>query len=224
MSKDCGTASTYHRGTYTFRHEGLAQCLAMAISVESPNRQRLYDIYRDADVDAHLSGCVEQRKGFVMARSFKIIDKNENVKDDALHYFNQSWFKQLLRLALDSIYWGHSLIELGDITKDGDGCPCFNGVKLINRKYVIPEYGRVITDLGMDWTTGIDYHQPPFTDWLIEAGQPDDLGLYLKAAAHTIPKRTRLPSGTHSVKSLVCLCALATPPSVTKRSFPRWRT
>ena len=27
----------------------------MAISVESPNRQRLYDIYRDADVDAHLS-------------------------------------------------------------------------------------------------------------------------------------------------------------------------
>lgn len=52
----------------------------MAISVESPNRQRLYDIYRDADVDAHLSGCVEQRKGFVMARSFKIIDKNENVR------------------------------------------------------------------------------------------------------------------------------------------------
>lgn len=55
----------------------------MAISVESPNRQRLYDIYRDADVDAHLSGCVEQRKGFVMARSFKIVDKNGNVKDDA---------------------------------------------------------------------------------------------------------------------------------------------
>ena len=127
-----------------------------------------------------------------MARSFKIIDKNENVKDDALHYFNQAWFKQLLRLALDSIYWGHSLIELGDITTDGDGCPCFNGVKLINRKYVIPEYGRVITDLGMDWTTGIDYHQPPFTDWLIEAGQPDDLGLYLKAAAHTIPKKNTL--------------------------------
>ena len=164
----------------------------MAISVESPNRQRLYDIYRDADVDAHLSGCVEQRKGFVMARSFKIIDKNENVKDDALHYFNQAWFKQLLRLALDSIYWGHSLIELGDITTDGDGCPCFNGVKLINRKYVIPEYWRVITDLGMDWTTGIDYHQSPFTDWLIEAGQPDDLGLYLKAAAHTIPKKNTL--------------------------------
>ena len=34
----------------------------------------------------------------------------------------------------------------------------------IPRKHVIPEYGRVITDLGQDWTTGIDYRQPPFSD------------------------------------------------------------
>jgi hypothetical protein len=29
-------------------------------------------------------------------------------------------------------------------------------------------------------------------EWLIEAGQPDDLGLYLKAAQHTIPKKNML--------------------------------
>jgi hypothetical protein len=44
----------------------------------------------------------------------------------------------------------------------------------------------------MDWTTGIDYQQPPFADWLIEVGQPDDLGLYLKAATQTIPKKNAL--------------------------------
>ena len=65
-------------------------------------------------------------------------------------------------------------------------------MKLIPRKHVIPEYGRVITDLGQDWTTGIDYRQPPFSDWLIEAGRPDDLGLYLKAASQTIPKKNML--------------------------------
>ena len=37
-----------------------------AINVDSPSRQRLYDIYRDAEIDLHLSGCVEQRRGFVM--------------------------------------------------------------------------------------------------------------------------------------------------------------
>lgn len=37
----------------------------LAINVDSPNRQRLYDIYRDVEIDLHLSGCVEQRRGFV---------------------------------------------------------------------------------------------------------------------------------------------------------------
>ena len=39
-----------------------------AIDVNNPNRQKLYDIYRDAMVDAHLSGCIQQRVGFVMSR------------------------------------------------------------------------------------------------------------------------------------------------------------
>lgn len=154
----------------------------MAINVDSPNRKRLYDIYRDVEVDAHLSGCVAQREGFVMAKSFKLVDDSGRKDEKALHYFDQAWFKRLCRLILDSRYWGHSLIELGDVVTDGDGCPCYSRVALIPRKHVIPEYGRVITDLGQDWTTGIDYHEPPFSQWLIEAGQPDDLGLYLKAA------------------------------------------
>lgn len=164
----------------------------MAISVNSPNRQRLYDIYRDALVDLHLSGCIEQRKGFVMSRSFKLVNAAGDEDRDALHYFDQAWFRQLLKYALDSIYWGHSLIELGDLTTDGDGCVCYAGVTLLPRKHVIPEYGRVVTDLGQDWTTGIDYRQQPFSDWLIEAGQPDDLGLLLKAATQTIPKKNTL--------------------------------
>lgn len=161
----------------------------LAINVDSPNRQRLYDIYRDALVDLHLSGCIEQRKGFVLSRSFKLVDSGGNENEEAMHYFEQDWFKQLLKLSLDAVNWGHSLIELGDITTDGDGCICYDGVKLLPRKHVIPEYGRVITDLGQDWTTGLEYRKPPFTDWLIEAGQPEDLGLLLKAATQTIPKK-----------------------------------
>lgn len=164
----------------------------MAINVDSPNRQRLYDIYRDVEADGHLSGCVKQRKGFVMAKSFKLTDSEGNEQEEAMHYLDQAWFKQLCRLTLDSIYWGHSLIELGDLVTDGDGCPCYSSVKLLPRKHVIPEYGRIVTDLGQDWTTGIDYRSAPFTDWLIEAGQPSDLGLYLKAAQHTIPKKNML--------------------------------
>lgn len=164
----------------------------MAINIDNPNRQRLYDIYRDVEVDLHLSGCIRQREGFVMSRSFKLVNENGDEDREAIKYFNTSWFKQLMKFALDANYWGHSLVELGELTTDTNDRLCYNGVKLIPRKHVIPEYGRVVKQLGDDWKTGIDYHRPPFADYIIEVGQPDSLGLYLKAATQTIPKKNAL--------------------------------
>lgn len=163
-----------------------------AIDVERPDRRMLYDIYRDVDVDLHLSGCVKQREGFVLGKSFKLVSADGTKDERAQHYFDQAWFKQLLRYCLEANFYGHSLIELGSVVTDGDGCPCYDGVRLIPRKHVVPEYGRVVPQLGQDWTTGIDYHAAPFSGWLIEAGRPDDLGLYLKAATQTIPKKNML--------------------------------
>lgn len=164
----------------------------MAINVDNPNRLRLYQVYRDVEIDAHLSGCVEQRKGFVLSRSFKLVADNGEEDEDALAYFDQAWFKQLMRFALDSIYWGHSLIELGDVVSTENGLLTLDGVTLIDRRHVIPEYHRVVKNLGDDWHSGFDYHEAPFANQLIEAGQPHDLGLYLKAAQQTIPKKNAM--------------------------------
>ena len=79
----------------------------LAINVDSPNRKLLYDIYRDVDADLHLSGCVEQRRGFVLSRSFKIVDTDGKEVVNAAHFFNQAWFRQLMKISLDSVYWGH---------------------------------------------------------------------------------------------------------------------
>lgn len=48
----------------------------MAIDYESPNRARLYDIYADCVLDAHLSGCIAQRKGKVLQKDFRLVDAN----------------------------------------------------------------------------------------------------------------------------------------------------
>ena len=122
----------------------------LAINVDSPNRQHLYDIYRDVDVDLHLSGCIQQREGFVMARSFKLVNEKDQEDEEAAKYFNTPWFKQLMKHALDANYWGHSLIELGNPITDINGRMTYDGVVLIPRKHVIPEYHRVIIDLGQD--------------------------------------------------------------------------
>ena len=160
-----------------------------ALDVRNPSRLRLYDIYRDAMTDSHLSGCIQQRTGFVMSRSFKLVNGKGDADTAALHLLDQAWFKDLCRLCLESIWYGHSLIELGDVVRDGDGCPSFAGVKLVPRRHVVPEYGRVVSRIGNNWSSGTPYRERPYSDWLIEAGRSDDLGLLLKAALHTIPKK-----------------------------------
>ena len=64
-----------------------------AIDVRNPNRLRLLDIYRDAMVDSHLSGCIQQRVGFVMSRSFKLVNEKGDADDNALHLLDQAWFR-----------------------------------------------------------------------------------------------------------------------------------
>ena len=46
----------------------------MAINVDNPNRTRLLNLYTDVDADLHLTGCVQQRMGFVLNKSFKLCD------------------------------------------------------------------------------------------------------------------------------------------------------
>lgn len=167
------------------------QAWQTAIDIENPRRGRLYDIYRDVEVDLHLGGCVDQRKGFVEKKSFKLVDAKGKQDDVATQLLEAAWFKDLIGYILDSRYWGHSLIQLGDIIT-ACGEMRYTGIEVVNRKHVIQEYGVIIREQGDEWQTGIPYREGPMADWVIEAGKPKDLGLYLKAATQTIPKKNML--------------------------------
>lgn len=165
------------------------QAWQWAINVERPNRCYLYDIYGDVDVDNHLTGCVGQRKGYVLNKSFKLIDKKSNEENPNITaIFEAPWFKCLMDLCLDSIYWGPTLIQLGDVI-DIDGVPAFKDVQLIPRKHVIPEYGVIVRQQFDNVGSGYDYRNSDMFRYCIEIGNPRDLGLYLKVAQHTIPKK-----------------------------------
>ena len=168
------------------------QAWQYAINVDNPRRSALYDIYRDTDIDLHLSGCVAQRRGFVMSRSFHLVKSDGMEVEEATALFDAPWFKSLLQYALESVYWGHSLIELGDAVNDASGKRIYSSVALLPRKHVIPEYGRVVATEGEGWQSGIEYRAEPYISSLIEVGDPHDLGLYLKAAPQVIAKRNAL--------------------------------
>lgn len=167
------------------------QAWQMALNIDNPRRGPLYDIYSDIDADLHLTGCVGQRKGFVTKKSFKLVDAKGQENDDATRLFETRWFKDLIDYILDSRFWGHSLIQLGDVVTV-DGIMRYQNVELIPRKHVIPEYGVIIREQGDEWKHGYDYRNTPLSDWVIEAGKPKDLGLFLKAAHQAIPKKNML--------------------------------
>ena len=163
----------------------------MAIDYENPNRCRLYDIYADCVLDAHLSGCIAQRKGKVLQKDFRLVDQNGKENTAATELLQSEWFADFLSLCLDSIYWGPTLIQLGDIIRDG-GPLRFNNVELVPRKHVIPEYGVVVRSPGDDWRGGISYREGDVANWCVEGGKPRDLGLLLKCAPSCISKKNML--------------------------------
>jgi hypothetical protein len=160
----------------------------LAINVERPVRQRLYAIYTDALVDLHLTGCIEQRRGMVMQKAFRLCDKAGKENTEVSELFEAGWFKDFMRLSLDSRYWGHSLIEFGDVIEI-EGIKRFAHARLIPRHHVIPEYGVVVKEASDEPQKGVDYRSGPLAKWCIEAGESHDLGLLLKAAPQAISKR-----------------------------------
>lgn len=169
------------------------QAWQMAVNVDNPARRFLYDIYADVEADLHLTGCCGQRKGFVSRKAFRLVDiRTGKENQEATELLEAEWFKDLVDYYLDSRYWGHSLIELGTPVTNGMGKPGYSYTRLVPRKHVVPEYGVILeheTDL---WQSGYDYRNSDMAQWVIESGQRDNLGLYLRCAQQTIPKKNML--------------------------------
>jgi hypothetical protein len=167
------------------------QAWQMAINPQNPRRNRLYEIYTDVNVDLHLTGCVSQREGFVLQKAFKLVDKNGKENRELSEVFETDWFKDFLTFVLDTRYWGHSLIQFGDLVSVM-GKRRFESVELVPRMNVIPEFGVIVKDVNDDPKTGIRYRDGKIAQWCIEAGKPKDLGLFLKCSPSVISKKNML--------------------------------
>lgn len=160
-----------------------------AISVEHPNRNELYRHYTDAMINLHLEGAVSQRKNKVLLKKFRIIDPSTKEEKEELTLLLRSpWFGEWMSIALDSIYYGYSLIQFGDVIKTGNKIG-FANVELVPREHVIPEYSRIVKYASDHWQRGVDFTQPPLSNWCMGIGRKDNLGLLLKLVPQTISIR-----------------------------------
>lgn len=167
------------------------QAWQMAINADNPQRANLYDIYTDNLIDLHLEGCIGQRKGMTKRCDFRLVKADGKEDEKATDLLRQEWFNDYVDHVLDARFWGHSLIQFGDVVKSSEGLK-FDGVELVPRKHVCPEHGVFLRNVGEDWRNGIGYRDGEFAKWVLEAGKKNDLGLLLKCSPQCISKRNML--------------------------------
>lgn len=162
-----------------------------AIDVENPRRGELLNVYTDVEIDGQITGAVEQIKNSVLQRSFKITDTKGKEKEELTQMLESRWFKDIVKIVLDTRYWGHSLIQLGDVVTEGKTRKITN-VELVPRAHVVPEFGVILRDPSDEFKTGFPYREGRIADWVIEVGGRKDLGLFLKLSPHAISKKNML--------------------------------
>lgn len=163
---------------------------AAALNIDNPRRGALYAIYGDVLVDLHLTGCISQRFGKTLLKSFVIKDDQGNEDKEAGKIFESQWFYHFLLRALESTMWGHSLIQLGDVISDPQGIMKYSDVELVPRVHVIPEYGVIVRERSDSWEQGFSFREGSLADWCVEVGDPHDLGLLLKCAPQALSKKS----------------------------------
>jgi len=154
------------------------QALISAESVNNPNRSRLYDVYDDILLDAHLAGIIAKRIDAVLNKSlyFECEGKRIGAMDT---FIRSTSFRELLRIILQTPLWGISGIEF----LPGRGLR----FSKIPRKHIKPKEG--IISYEQSGRDGISYADLPNV-WIL--GERDDLGLLLKCAPYAIYKRGNL--------------------------------
>jgi hypothetical protein len=168
------------------------QAWQTAIDVENPRRGELLNVYTDVDIDGQITGATEQIKNTVLGRSFRIQDaKSKKDKPELTELLQAKWFKDIIKLILDTRYWGHSLIQLGDVLTVGNKKK-LTGVELVPRNHVCPEFGVILRDPSDEFKSGIPYREGKIADWVLEVGGPKELGLFLKLAPHAISKKNMM--------------------------------
>lgn len=163
----------------------------IALNPENPQRAALLDVYTDVAVDLHLSGAVDQRNRMGFKKAFKIVDKTGKEQPELTELFEVEWFKDFWKYVQESVYYGYSLIEFGDIVGD-DKTMRYSHVSLIPRKHVIPEFGVVVREVGDEPKKGISFTEGKMAEWCIGVGKPNDLGLLLKLAPPALSKKNML--------------------------------
>ena len=164
----------------------------LAESLLNPNRYNLYQIYKDVVLDSHLSALMKTIELKVLSGEYWICNADGSINEELTNKLKKPWFKFYLEQHITAIFYGHALIQLGDIVNDE-----FKDFEIVPRENVVPEFGIVKDTTFTHATDGVKYREQPYSDYLIEIGNKTDLGLLHKASPLVLWKKGIFGAWSH---------------------------
>lgn len=144
-----------------------------------PFRYKLQRMFLNTADNGHIKACMERRKDLTLLRKFEITDTEGNIDEDtALIFCNKQkrnlvpkgWFIKAISYALDALFYGFSLVHLGDIM-EGE----FKDLKIVKRWHVSPDRYQVTSFpylfVGDNFMT-----DEALKDWYLYVDTPNDIG------------------------------------------------
>jgi phage gp29-like protein len=135
-----------------------------------PHRVKMQRLFIDTILNGHVYSLMERRKDLTLLRDYKFVDANDNENEELKKLFNSEWFDLLINYSLDALFFGYSLISLGDIQGDK-----FVDTSLIRRWNVSPDRLNVAEFIYS--LSGAKFADEPFKDWHIWVTTPSENGV-----------------------------------------------
>lgn len=153
----------------------IAKWRSAMLSADRGRRAALYDLYDDLLIDGVLANAVDRRI-MKIANSELLFQKDGKPVDAMVDFIDDPHFEKLLREVMLTKFYGKTVLELD--FKDG-----FKVVN-IKRHHLQTKRREILKEIYDD--TGVPYYDNAF---LLDVGENDDLGLFLKTAPYVIYKR-----------------------------------
>lgn len=135
-----------------------------------PFRFKMQVAYLDTVLDPHLTACMARRKNLTLLRTWHMCDENGVINEEWSQYFQRDWFMRFMDYSLDALFFGYSLVSLGDII-DGH----FEKLTVVRRANISPDRLNVApVPYSPD---GINFTEGEYADWHIWIDTPNQHGL-----------------------------------------------
>jgi hypothetical protein len=135
-----------------------------------PFRVKQQRMYIDTILNGHVFALMERRKDLSLLRSFKVCDEAGEQSDVLTQMMQkQVWFQDFISYAMDALFFGYSLISLGDIVNES-----MQESTLVPRWFVSPDRHQVGSYIYSP--SGKDFREAPQSDWHIYVKTKSDNG------------------------------------------------